>query len=123
MTEMIAYCGLTCKTCPIYLATRQKNKKEQARMRAEIVKRCQVHYGIKYTLEDITDCDGCKTAGGRLFSASTNCLIRKCARGKRLENCALCAEYACEKLTALFKTDLTARKRLDAIRGQHSAER
>ncbi len=32
MTEMIAYiayCGLTCQTCPIYLATRQKNKKNR----------------------------------------------------------------------------------------------
>ena len=116
MAEMVAYCGLTCQTCPIYLATRQKNKKEQAKMRAEIVKQCQEHYGITYKLEDINDCDGCKTEGERLFSASRNCLIRKCTRGKRLENCASCAEYACEKLTAFFKTDPIARKRLDAIR-------
>lgn len=116
VAEMVAYCGLTCQTCPIYLATRQKNKKEQAKMRAEIVKQCQEHYGITYKLEDITDCDGCKTEGERLFSASRNCLIRKCTRGKRLENCASCAEYACEKLTAFFKTDPIARKRLDAIR-------
>jgi len=116
VTEMVAYCGLTCQTCPLYLATRQKDKKEQARMRAEIVKQCQEHYGITYKLEDITDCDGCKTEGERLFSTSRNCLIRKCARGKRLENCASCSLYACEKLTAFFKTDPFARKRLDAIR-------
>ena len=116
MTEMVAYCGLSCQTCPIHLATSQKNKKDQARMRAEIVKQCQEHYWTKYKLEDITDCDGCKTEGERLFSASRNCLIRKCARGKKLENCASCAEYACEKLTVFFKTETTARKRLDAIR-------
>jgi hypothetical protein len=88
-------------------------------MRAEIVKQCQEHYGIQYELEDITDCDGCKTEGTegeRLFSASRNCLIRKCARGRMLDNCASCALYSCEKLTAFFKTDPTARKRLDAIR-------
>lgn len=116
MTEKVAYCGLTCQTCPIYLATRQKNKNEQTRMRSEIVKQCQEHYGIQYKLEDITDCDGCTTQGERLFSASRSCLIRKCARGKGLENCASCALYACEKLEAFFKTDPAARKRLDAIR-------
>lgn len=85
MTGILAYCGLTCHTCPIYLATRQKNKKEQARMRAEIVKQCQEHYGITYKLEDITDCDGCNTEGERLFSSSRDCLIRKCARGRDLK--------------------------------------
>jgi hypothetical protein len=40
MTEMVSYCGLTCQTCPIYLATRQEKKEEQARMRAEIVRLC-----------------------------------------------------------------------------------
>jgi hypothetical protein len=116
MTEMIAYCGLACQTCPIYLATRQKNKEERARMRTEIVKQCKEHYGINYTLKDIADCDGCRTEGGRLFSASKHCLIRKCAREKKLENCAHCPEYACGKLEACFKTDPTARTRLDAVR-------
>jgi hypothetical protein len=116
MTEMVAYCGLTCQTCPIYLATRQESKEEQASMRAEIVKLCKEQYGINYKLEDITDCDGCRTEGGRLFSACKNCPIRKCAREKGLENCAYCAEYACDKLEAFFKTDPTARTRLDAVR-------
>ncbi|HEX9135843.1 MAG TPA: DUF3795 domain-containing protein, partial [Nitrospirota bacterium] len=116
MTEIIAYCGLTCQTCPIYLATRQEKKEEQARMRAEIIKLCKDHYGIIYKLEDITDCDGCQTEGERLFSSSKNCPIRKCARDKELENCAYCTEYACGKLEAIFKTDPTAKARLDAVR-------
>jgi len=53
MTEIVAYCGLTCQTCPIYLATRQENKEEQARMRAEIVQLCKEQYGMNYELEDI----------------------------------------------------------------------
>jgi hypothetical protein len=116
MTEKIAYCGLRCETCPIHLATRQENKQEQTRMRIEIVKLCQEHYGMRYRLEDITDCDGCKAETGILFRASTNCPIRKCARQKGLENCAYCAEYACGKLEAVFKTDPTARARLDETR-------
>jgi len=116
MTEMVAYCGLTCQTCPIYLATRQENKEEKIRMRSEIVKLCKEHYGINYKLEDITDCDGCRTEGGRLFSACEKCSIRKCAREKELENCAYCAEYACERLETFFGTDPATKTRLDDIR-------
>ncbi len=116
MTEIIACCGLVCQTCPIYLATRQENKEEQARMRAEIAQLCKEQYGVNYEPEDITDCDGCQTEGERLFSASKNCPIRKCARQKGLENCAYCTEYACGKLEAFFSTDPTAKTRLDEIR-------
>jgi hypothetical protein len=98
------------------LATRQENKEEQARMRAEIVQLCKEHYGMDYELEDITDCDGCQTEGERLFSACQNCPMRKCAREKELENCAYCLEYPCGKLEAFFRTDPAARRRLDAIR-------
>ncbi len=116
MIEMVAYCGLACHTCPIYLATQQENREERARMRAEIAKQCREHYGMDYAPEDITDCDGCRAESGRLFKASRNCLIRKCAQEKGLQNCAYCPEYACEKLEAFFRTEATARTRLDAIR-------
>jgi hypothetical protein len=116
MTEIFAYCGLDCQTCPLYLATRQEDKEERARMRSEIVKLCKDHYGKYYKLEDITDCHGCQAEEKRLFRASKNCPIRKCAREKNLENCAYCAEYACGMLEAFFKTDPTARARLDALR-------
>jgi len=116
MTEMIAYCGLICQTCPIYLATREENKVEQLRMRAEIARLCKEHYGIEYKPEDITDCDGCRTEGGRLFSACKNCLIRNCARQKRLENCAYCSEYPCDKLELSFAMEPSTRTRLDEIR-------
>jgi hypothetical protein len=36
MNGTMAYCGLVCQTCPIYVATRRENREEQARMRAEI---------------------------------------------------------------------------------------
>jgi len=41
MNEEMAYCGLICQTCPIYLATREENKAEQDRMRADIVRLCR----------------------------------------------------------------------------------
>lgn len=116
MAEVTSYCGLLCRTCPIYLATRQEDKAEQARARAEIARQCREQYGLTYQLEDITDCDGCRAAGGRLFSGCLKCPIRKCAREKGVENCAHCADYACAELNAFFATDPAAKTRLDEIR-------
>ena len=116
MAEMIAYCGLICHTCPIYLATRLENSEEQVKMRAGIVKLCHEQYGTAFTFDEITDCDGCKTGGERLFSASRRCLIRQCARERKLDNCACCDEYVCSKLEAIFRSDPDARTRLNKIR-------
>jgi len=116
MSGMLAYCGLVCQTCPIFLATRTEDREEQARMRSEIARLLNEHYGMKYEIEDITDCDGCPREGGRLFSASQNCSIRECARQKGFENCAYCSEYVCERLEVFFATDSAAKARLDDIR-------
>lgn len=116
MNETISYCGLNCQGCQIYLATREKDEEKQYKMRVEIALQIKEHYGQEYKPEDITDCDGCKTEGGRLFSGSHNCYMRKCASQKHIENCAYCETYPCEELDKLFTTDRDARKRLDAIK-------
>jgi hypothetical protein len=119
--EMIAYCGLNCLTCPIYLATRETDLKKQRQMREQVVLAIKEYLGEEKRVEDITDCDGCKAQGGRLFSSCRNCQIRKCASEKGLENCAYCSEYACEKLSKFFDSEgeqAGAKKRLDAIRAR-----
>ena len=116
MDQVISYCGLICKKCPINLATKERSEEKQYQMRAEIARQIKKHYGEEYKPEDITDCDGCKTEEGRLFSGSKNCHMRKCARQKGVENCAHCNEYACERIEKFFATDPDARARLDAIR-------
>jgi hypothetical protein len=116
MTGPAAHCGLICRTCPIYTATRQENKEEQIKMRAEIARQCREHYGMNYTPEDITDCDGCRSEGGRRFTPSNRCQIRKCAKQKGIETCAHCSDYACERLEQVFVTDPAARARLDEMR-------
>ncbi len=118
MSELLAYCGLICDTCPIYLATRVVNIEEQTKMRAEIARLCKEQYGMNYEPEDITDCDGCRTEGGRLFSGCRSCAIRNCASGKELETCARCAEYVCEKLETFFVSEPTAKTRLDEVRSR-----
>ena len=118
MNEMMGYCGLNCQGCPIYLATREKDREKQYKMRAEIAQQIKELYGREYKPEEITDCDGCKADSGILFSESHNCYMRKCARQKQIENCAYCHGYPCQELEKLFTTDKDARKRLDMIRAK-----
>jgi predicted nucleic acid binding AN1-type Zn finger protein len=115
MNAMIAYCGLACGTCPIHLATLEQDKLKQQSMRAEIAKIFTEQYGMSIQVQDIADCDGCRT-GGRLFSGCARCEIRKCAIEHTLGSCAFCNEYACEKLQKHFETDQDARTRLEELR-------
>jgi hypothetical protein len=118
MDEKMAYCGLTCHNCPIYLATREKDEEKKYKMRVEIAQQIKKLYGQECKPEDVTDCDGCKTEGGRLLSGCRHCEIRKCASQKEIENCAHCDEYACEKLKDFFAMEAHAhaKERLDEIR-------
>jgi hypothetical protein len=98
------------------VATGVVNKEEQTRMRVEIARQCREQYGMNYGADEITDCDGCRIAGGRLFAGCRNCPVRKCASEKQLENCAHCPEYVCGNLQAHLSSDPAARIRLDEIR-------
>ena len=118
MDELIAYCGLPCHTCPILLATRESDIAKKLDMRIQIAQQIEQHYGKKRRPEDITDCDGCRTEGARLYSGCGHCLIRSCARERGIESCAYCNEYACEKLEEFFIKDPQAKERLEHIRKQ-----
>jgi hypothetical protein len=118
MEQYISYCGLICHTCPIYLATREDDQAKRKKMRVEIAEQCAKLYGTEYNPEDINDCDGCRTEGGRLFSGCKTCLIRSCAKNKGFENCASCSEYACEQLLKFFAMEPQAKRRLDKIRSK-----
>jgi hypothetical protein len=116
METMIAYCGLTCNSCPIHLATIEQDKSRQQTMRESIAEQCSELYGMNLQLEDITDCDGCRAYSGRLFSGCLNCEIRECASQKNIASCAYCNDYACVKLNEHFSHDPTAQTRLEEIR-------
>ncbi len=58
---MISYCGLICQTCPIYLASKETDKKRKEKIIYEIIDKCKELYGLEYKFEDINDCDGCKS--------------------------------------------------------------
>jgi hypothetical protein len=112
MDLMIAYCGLTCDTCPVYLATIEKDPLKQRSMREEVAQMCSEHYHIRLAVQELTDCDGCR-ACGRLFS---ECEIRTCAIDRGLETCAVCEDYGCDRLLKHFEMDPESRSRLEAMR-------
>jgi len=115
MNNMIAYCGLSCSSCPIHQATLEQNLSAQQTMRISIARICSEQYGMKLQPHEVNDCDGCRTITDRIFSACRNCLIRKCAQDRKLESCAYCADYACEQLLKIFADDPGARTRLDKL--------
>ncbi|MCD6162512.1 MAG: DUF3795 domain-containing protein [candidate division Zixibacteria bacterium] len=109
---MIAYCGLDCAKCGAYLA-KQANDDNK---RAEVAKEWSVLFNHDIKPEQI-NCDGCCSDGQHFFYCSDMCEIRKCGIEKKVDNCAHCDEYACEKLEAFFKLAPQARDALEALRG------
>ena len=120
MATRVSYCGLSCETCPIYVATRESDKDKQAKMRAEIADMCTKHYGVNYEAKDINDCDGCRS-GGHLFFGCDDCRIRNCAIARDIETCAQCHEYICAELEGFFVKDPAARDRLNQIKSRGHA--
>jgi hypothetical protein len=116
MDEIIAYCGLTCHTCPIFAATREPVAAIRNTMRESVAAVCREQYGMDVEADDINDCDGCTSGTGRLFFGCAKCEIRPCAQERKLESCAHCAEFACAKLEKIFASENGARTRLEAMR-------
>ena len=119
METMTAFCGLTCDSCPIHLATLEEDKSLQFTMRESIAKQCSIKYGMILQPGEINDCDGCRSDTARLFSGCWNCEIRKCASQKNIENCAFCKQYACERLKEHFLRDPGSQTQLEEIRHRH----
>jgi hypothetical protein len=116
METVTAYCGLACDSCPIHLATLEKDLTKQREMRIEIAEQLSKIYGTTPKPEIISDCDGCKNINERLFGPCSDCKIRKCAIEKNIINCAYCDDFACEKLERHYKFDPSSREKLEEIR-------
>jgi len=111
MERMIATCGLTCTECPAYIAT--KNNDSDAL--EALAKTWSQEYEAELTPEDCT-CAGCRSVVGPWMTHCSVCEIRACGAGKGGENCAECADYACEKLVKFFEFVPEAKATLDKLR-------
>lgn len=110
MDKMIAYCGLTCSKCPAFIAKKENNDE----LRKKTAEEWSKDFGETVTPESI-NCDGCITDGEHINYCNI-CEIRKCGIEKKIQNCAYCDDYICEKLEKWFKNVPDAKTTLEEIR-------
>lgn len=115
METIIGICGLECTSCPAYIA----RLKDDDELRKKTAQEWSKAFSSEIKPEDI-NCVGCLPVDGVHIGYSSICEIRKCGFGKKVENCAYCDEYICEKLEKFFKNAPDAQKRLDAIKEQNT---
>jgi len=112
MSSMIGFCGLDCAKCDAYIAT----KKNDNKLRKKTAERWQKMFGYsKLDTKDI-NCDGCQSENKNLFQHCRVCKIRKCAKEKKMKNCAFCEEYSCQILDEFHKHAPEAKPNLENIR-------
>ncbi|HNZ65113.1 MAG TPA: DUF3795 domain-containing protein [Smithella sp.] len=113
METMIAYCGIICTKCPVYLATQADDDKA----REAVAQRWSTQYGLHIKPRDAI-CDGCLKMDGRLFSHCRVCGIRACGMEKKVSTCAACADYACAQLKAFHSVAPHAGRMLEKLRAE-----
>jgi hypothetical protein len=111
MSKMLSACGLDCASCESYLATQA----DDADKIAEIASQWSQQYGAEIKPEHVW-CDGCVPGGERACAHVVECKIRACVIERGFENCAPCADYACDLLAGVFENAPEAKERLDALR-------
>ncbi len=85
MKNSVAFCGLFCESCGVYIATKNNDEKELERI-AKM---------MKTTKEEIL-CKGCRS--DVLSPHCRNCEYKKCAKEKGLLNCEECTDFPCNQL-------------------------
>ncbi len=110
--DIIAYCGLNCGKCPVYIATISNDDKK----RKEVLEKWNKHFNFEMNLEDI-NCYGCLDKEKIKFNYCINCGIRKCTLQKKLLNCAYYNEYTqCKTLNDFFVHAKEAKNNLENVR-------
>jgi len=118
MSELaLAYCGLNCKDCVVFIATVNDDNELRRKTAEEWGKTYAEYIGKKYLSVEDMNCQGCRSDGDLRFIGCTNCPIRKCSQEKNLDTCADCDEYeTCAMINGFFTTSPEAKENLDQIR-------
>lgn len=94
MDKYIAFCGLDCRKCAAYIAT----KNDDDKLRAEVAKEWSKLNKVEI-LPSMINCEGCRIDGKKTPFCSSMCGIRICACVKKMETCGSCNElFSCEKI-------------------------
>lgn len=104
MYMIVAFCGITCTNCKAFIATKENNDTK----REEIAKEWKIK-------PEEVNCDGCINPNGRHINYWSTCEIRKCGAERKVENCAYCIDYTCEKLDKFHEHASKAKETLEEI--------
>jgi Protein of unknown function (DUF3795) len=89
---ILTRCGYRCDLCLAY----QPNVEANPANRQILSDGWHQYFGFRLKADAIC-CNGCMAEDPKLIDQS--CPVRPCVIEKRLENCAQCEQYVCEKLT------------------------
>ena len=110
MSAIVAHCGFRCDQCPAFIKI-SRTKNDRIAAAAGWAK----FFNLKVKPESLR-CKGCLAGVCAGFDyPSENCRIRLCAIERKLENCAGCADYPCEKLGMQMKS---VEKRIRRFKGK-----
>jgi len=90
MKDTVAFCGLFCESCGVYIATQNNDISELQRIAVM----------MKTTVEEIR-CNGCRSS--ILSPHCRDCEFRSCAKTKKYDNCEECSEFPCSSLQEFQK--------------------
>ena len=110
-TKKLAMCGLDCAACPAFTAYRTNDQALRVKTAAE----WSQQFKVQLKPEDI-NCVGCLKRKGVLFSHCRECEIRKCGLARKVNNCALCPDYPCEKVAKFTANVPPAKANLEEVR-------
>ncbi len=109
--KMLAMCGLDCAVCPAFIARKTDDQALRVKTAAEWSK----VFNVALKPEDI-NCVGCLKTKGVHIGHCSECEIRKCGLAKKVKNCALCADYPCDKITNFIANVPPAKANLEEVR-------
>ena len=88
MNLRIAYCGLYCGACKIFMATSENDLDDIA---------TQTKIPVEYLA-----CNGCRS--DKINLCCMNCGIRRCCVSKKINSCNECEEFPCKIVTKKLQT-------------------
>lgn len=111
MTENLGACGLDCAGCGAHLAYKANDQS----LREKVAKEWSEMFHADIKADDV-NCAGCMQEG-QLFNHCQVCEIRKCVVDHKIDHCAQCEEFACERITEFMNMVPQAKENLTALRG------
>lgn len=109
--KMLAMCGLDCAACPAFIA----HKTDDQALRTKTAAEWSKQFNVTIKPEDV-NCVGCLKTEGPHIGHCAECEIRKCGLAKGVKNCALCADYPCEKIAGFLANVPPAKANLEELR-------